>query len=120
MAVRSDHEKINYVEFPANDLNKTKRFFEDAFGWIFQDFGSEYISFSNEGVDGGFFKAEASSKQNNGGALVVFFSENIEKTKAKVESCGGVITQNIFEFPGGKRFHFEEPSGNEFAVWAEL
>ncbi len=114
------HEKMNYVEFPANNIPATKVFFEGAFDWVFQDFGPEYTSFSNEGLDGGFFKAEVSSKQTNGSALIVFFSKNIEKTKAKIESCGGVITQNTFEFPGGKRFHFEEPSGNEFAVWAEL
>ena len=114
------HEKMNYVEFPANNLMATKTFFENTFGWAFEDFGSEYTSFNNETLGGGFFKAKEASKQVNGGALIVFFSENIEKTQAKIEACGGVITQKTFEFPGGKRFHFEEPSGNEFAVWGEL
>lgn len=114
------HEKINYVEFAAIDLTATKRFFEKAFGWTFQDFGIEYTAFSNQGIDGGFFKADLSSKQAQGGALIVLLSENLEETQSKVEAAGGVITQAIFEFPGGKRFHFTEPSGNEFGVWAQL
>lgn len=120
ISVENKHEKINYVEFPAKNITATKAFFEKALGWSFQDFGPEYTAFSNEGVNGGFFKANSASKQATGGALIVFFSENIESTKAKVERAGGIITQDVFEFPGGKRFHFEEPSGNEFAVWAEL
>jgi len=113
------HEKINYVEFPAKDLNATKAFFEAAFGWVFQDFGPEYTAFNNQGLDGGFFKANTASTQANGGALIVLFSSNLESTQQKVKTAGGIVTQDVFEFPGGKRFHFTEPSGNEFAVWAE-
>lgn len=120
MTVRSDHERINYVEFPANDLDKTKRFFENAFGWSFEDFGTEYTAFNNQGLDGGFFKADLSSTQATGGALIVLVSHNLEATQQKVIDAGGIITENIFEFPGGKRFHFTEPSGNEFAVWSKL
>lgn len=113
------HEKINYVEFPAKDLNATKAFFEAAFCWTFQDFGPEYTAFNNQGLDGGFFKADTASTQANGGALIVLFSSNLESTQQKIKTAGGIITQDVFEFPGGKRFHFTEPSGNEFAVWAE-
>ena len=116
----NEHEKINYVEFPANDLVATKAFFREAFGWSFEDFGPEYTAFSKEGLDGGFFKSELKSSTSNGGALIVFYSQDIEGTKAKIEQAGGVIVRPIFSFPGGRRFHFTEPSGNEFAVWSDM
>jgi len=115
----NEHEKINYVEFPARDLQATKDFFSQAFGWSFQDFGPEYSAFSNQGIDGGFFKAESCSSTNNGAALIVFYSQNIEATQAKIEKANGTIVKPIFSFPGGRRFHFTEPSGNEFAVWSD-
>ena len=113
------HEKINYVEFPAKDLFATKRFFQSVFDWSFEDFGSEYIAFSNQGLDGGFFKSDLASSPKNGGALIIFYSEQLEVTLIKIEKAGGVIVQPLFSFPGGRRFHFTEPSGNEFAVWSE-
>ncbi|NQV70181.1 MAG: VOC family protein [Pseudohongiella sp.] len=113
------HEKISYVEFPAKDIQKTKTFFTDAFGWSFEDFGPDYISFSNQGIDGGFFKADLCSTTNNGAALVVLYSKDLETTQDKIEKANGVIVKEIFPFPGGRRFHFTEPSGNEFAVWSE-
>ncbi len=113
------HEKINYVEFPSQDIEKTKIFFNDAFGWEFQDFGPEYSAFSNQGLDGGFFKSELCSTTINGGALIVFFSDDLESTLIKIENAGGVLIKPIFSFPGGRRFHFQEPSGNEFAVWSD-
>jgi len=117
----NEHEKINYVEFPASDLQLTKDFFEKVFGWSFQDFGPEYSAFSNQGIDGGFFKAELSSSTDNGAALVVFYSKDLEVTQVKIESSNGVIVKPIFSFPGGgRRFHFTEPSGNEFAVWSDI
>ena len=115
----NEHEKLNYVEFPASDLSATKRFFESAFNWTFQDFGPEYTAFSNEGIDGGFFKADLSSSTNNGAALIVFYSNNLEATQEKVIKANGDIVKPIFPFPGGRRFHFTEPGGNEFAVWSD-
>ena len=114
------HEKMNYVEFSASDLTATKAFFVSAFGWQFQDFGPEYTAFSHQGLDGGFFKANTASTQATGGALIVFFSENLVATEHKVKAAGGIVTQKTYEFPGGKRFHFTEPSGNEFAVWGKI
>lgn len=114
-----DHEKLNYVEFGACDLEATKSFFEKAFGWTFTDYGPDYSSFSNQGLDGGFFRAELCSTPKTGGALLVFYSADIHATLDKVAAAGGEITQPVFEFPGGCRFHFTEPSGNEFAVWSE-
>lgn len=113
------HEKINYVEFPSRDLAATKRFFVEAFGWSFVDYGPDYMAFADQGLDGGFFRADLAASTRQGSALIVFFSDELEGTLAKVEAAGGVVIKPIFAFPGGRRFHFTEPSGNEFAVWAE-
>ncbi|MEQ1535998.1 MAG: VOC family protein [Burkholderiaceae bacterium] len=113
------HEKLNYVEFAAKDLPATKAFFQTVFNWAFTDYGPEYIAFSNEGLDGGFYKADMHSDADKGGALLVFYSNKLEATLAKVEKAGGKVNKPIFAFPGGRRFHFIEPSGNEFAVWGE-
>lgn len=113
------HEKINYVEYPTRDLPATKAFFQAAFGWRFTDYGPDYAAFADEGLDGGFFSAEMSARSDNGSALIVFYSAQLEDTLAKVEAAGGEIIKPIFAFPGGRRFHFVEPGGNEFAVWSE-
>ena len=115
----NQHEKMNYVEFPAKDLAATKAFFESAFGFSFTDYGPEYTAFENQGLDGGFFQSDLASSTENGAALIVFYSNQLEATLAKVEQAGGSIPKPIYSFPGGRRFHFTEPSGNEFAVWGE-
>lgn len=114
------HEKINYVELPAKDIEKAKAFFSTAFGWSFVDYGPEYSAFADEGIDGGFFKSDLSVSTDNGSALIVFYSNDIEKTQAKIEAAGGSIIKPIFEFPGGRRFHFADPNGNEYAVWSDV
>lgn len=116
----NQHEKINYVEFPARNIETTKAFFTQAFGWSFEDFGPDYTAFSDQGLDGGFFKSELSSSTENGSALIVFYSQEIEATQSKIEEAGGMIIKPIFSFPGGRRFHFMDPSGNEYAVWSDL
>lgn len=116
----NQHEKINYVEFPAKDIEATKAFFAEAFGWSFEDFGPDYTAFSNEGIDGGFFKSELSSSTDNGSALIVFYSKDLEVTQSKIENAGGKIKKPIFSFPGGRRFHFTDPNGNEYAVWSDM
>ena len=113
------HEKINYVELPAKDLAATKAFFESVFGWSFVDYGPEYTAFENQGLDGGFFQSDLASSTAKGAALIVLYSNQLEATLAKVEKAGGSILRPIYSFPGGRRFHFAEPSGNEFAVWSE-
>ncbi len=114
-----EHEKINYVEFPANNLPATKAFFTTVFGWSFEDYGTEYTAFSNEGLDGGFFQSDLKATTDTGSALIVFYSKELEKTQEKVEAAGGLIVKPIISFPGGRRFQFSEPSGNEFAVWTD-
>ncbi|MFG0267566.1 MAG: VOC family protein [Rhodopirellula sp. JB055] len=116
----NQHERINYLEFPATDLSKTKAFFETCFGWKFTDYGPEYTAFDQSaGLDGGFYQSDQSSLTSNGSALVVFYSEDLEATMEKVQSSGGNVIKEIFSFPGGRRFQFTEPSGNEFAVWSD-
>lgn len=111
--------KLNYVEFPAKDLTATKAFFSVAFDWSFVDYGPDYVAFSDQGLDGGFFRSEQCCTSATGGALLVFYSADIKATLAKVQQHGGTVIKDIFDFPGGCRFHFTEPSGNEFAVWSE-
>lgn len=113
------HEKINYVEFPAKDIEATKVFFTTVFGWSFVDYGPEYAAFSNEGLDGGFFKSSLSVSTENGSALIVFYSKDLEQTRSKIENAGGTIIKPVYPFPGGRRFHFGDPNGNEYAVWSD-
>ncbi|WP_428036024.1 VOC family protein [Amphritea sp.] len=115
----NQHEKINYVEFPASDLQATKDFFSTVFDWVFEDYGPDYCAFGNQGLEGGFFKSDQKSSSENGAALIVFYSSDLEGTLHKIESAGGQINKPIFSFPGGRRFHFIEPSGNELAVWSD-
>lgn len=109
--------KLNYVELPAKNINATKQFFEVVFAWSFVDYGPDYTAFENAGIDGGFYRSEMTSRASTGAALLVLKTEDLEQTQAIVKLHGGIISTDIFSFPGGRRFHFIEPSGNEFAVW---
>lgn len=116
----NNHEKINYIEFPSKDIEVTKSFFASAFGWSFVDYGPEYTAFSNEGIDGGFYKSDLAVSTENGSALIVFYSKELEGTQSKIVNAGGSIIKPIFSFPGGRRFHFSDPTGNEYAVWSDI
>lgn len=116
----NEHEKINYVEFPAKDIEATKAFFAEAFAWSFVDYGPDYTAFSNAGLEGGFFRSDLTVSTDNGSALIVFYSNALEETQAKVEKAGGTIIKPIFSFPGGRRFHFGDPNANEYAVWSDI
>nr|WP_297786627.1 VOC family protein [uncultured Allomuricauda sp.] len=107
---------IDYIEFKATDLEKTKRFYGQTFGWTFTDYGPTYTSFAESGVAGGF---ELTHDPITNGALIVLYFKNLIEIRDKVIAAGGSITKEIFEFPGGKRFHFTDPSGNELAIWSE-
>lgn len=114
------HEKINYLEFPAKDIEVTKEFFSKVFDWTFVDYGPAYSAFSNAGIKGGFYRSDLSASTGNGSALVVFYSNDLEQTQAKITAAGGRIVKPVFEFPGGRRFHFNDPNGNEFGVWSDV
>ena len=115
------HERINYLEIPSQNIAVSKAFFGEVFGWTFVDYGSDYSAFSgaDTGIDGGFTYAEKSCQTENGSVLVVFYSADIAATQTKIEQANGTITQAIFSFPGGRRLHFADPNGNEYAVWTE-
>ena len=113
------NNKINYIEIPAKNIEATKTFFSDVFGWSFVDYGPDYSSFAAQGVDGGFFKSDLVVSTSNGSPLIVLYSDLLETTQANIEKAGGKIVKPIFSFPGGRRFHFSDPNGNEFAVWSQ-
>jgi len=112
-------QKIDYIEFPAADFDAIQAFYEQAFNWEFMDYGPEYRSFTDGRVDGGFRHTNQKSSPENGAALVILYAENLEATRDKVVSSGGEIIEDIFSFPGGRRFQFADPNGNELAVWSE-
>jgi predicted enzyme related to lactoylglutathione lyase len=114
------HLGIDYIEIPVLDMEATKAFYGASFGWRFNDYGPGYVGY----VDGargdqeaGGFRLEKEVKQ--GGALIVLYSRELEATVAKVREAGGKITKEIFDFPGGRRFEFADPSGNELGVWSD-
>lgn len=120
--MNNNHEKINYLELPASDLSAVKAFFETVFAWKFTDYGPEYSAFykAEAGLDGGFYQSALTSNAEQGAALVVFYSAALETTEAKICAAGGKISKPTFSFPGGRRFHFCDPCGNEYAVWSDV
>lgn len=112
--------RIDYVEFPAEDLEKAKTFYSAAFGWSFQDYGPDYCAFNDGRMDGGFYHAPAHSSMATGAALVILYADDLEATERRVREHGATIVKQIFAFPGGRRFHFADPNGNELAVWSKV
>ena len=107
---------INYIEFKSHDLITTKKFYSECFHWEFTDYGSNYTSFENGGIAGGF---EFSKEKVANGVLVVLAHQNLAEIQAKIIKAGGTISVETFSFPGGERFQFLDPSGNELAVWRQ-
>jgi predicted enzyme related to lactoylglutathione lyase len=115
------HHKINYIEFSATDMTKAKDFYGTVFGWNFQDWGPEYISFNSEngGIDGGFRKAGPNPATAESAPLIVLYSADLKATEEAIIKASGNIVVPTFEFPGGRRFHFSDGIGNVLAVWSE-
>ena len=111
------NKTIDYIEFQADDLAAIKRFYGQVFGWEFEDYGPDYTSFKDRRIAGGFARGNASP---GAGPLVVIFVADLLATEEQVKQAGGRITREIFSFPGGSRFHFSDPSGNELAAWSEV
>jgi predicted enzyme related to lactoylglutathione lyase len=107
--------KLDYLEMPGGDLAAVQAFYGSAFGWRFVDYGPTYAAFS-EGLDGGF---QADSAEAPAAPLPVIYAQDLEALLAKVTQAGATIVRPIFTFPGGRRFHFRDPAGNELAVWSE-
>jgi uncharacterized protein len=108
--------RIDYIELAVTDVAAAKQFYVEAFGWAFTDYGPDYTSFEDGRLAGGLTKAGVVGK---GGALIVVYARDLEGMEARVRRAGGTIVKPIFAFPGGRRFHFTDPSGNELAVWSE-
>jgi len=121
MSNSGQHHKINYIEFASTDIERTKQFYATVFGWSFQDYGPEYISFNaaSAGIDGGFYKAQAHEGPQKFAPLIVLYSADLKATEAAIIAAGGSIVVPTFEFPGGRRFHFADGVGNVLAVWSE-
>ena len=114
MSKAENHHKINYIEFTSTDIQKSKGFYSEVFGWSFDEWGPDYISFAGLGMDGGFAKGE----ERPGGPLVILYSNDLPATEQAVIAAGGTITVPTFEFPGGRRFHFSDGAGNVLGVWS--
>jgi len=112
----SNDRRIDYIEFPAADVAATKAFYSRVFGWKFTDYGPDYTSFEDGRLAGGFARKD---QVPQGGVLVVIYAADLEAVQAEVKAAGGTIAKDTFSFPGGRRFHFTDPSGNEVAVWSE-
>ncbi len=108
--------RVDYIEFAATDIEAIKRFYSGVFGWGFTDYGPDYTSFTDGRLAGGF---SVDSTVGAGGPLIVLYATDLANIKERVSEGGGRIVRETFEFPGGRRFHFTDPSGNELAVWSE-
>jgi predicted enzyme related to lactoylglutathione lyase len=108
--------RVDYIEFLTTNMEETKKFYAEVFGWEFTDYGPDYSSFTDGRLAGGFSVAPDVAA---GGPLVVLYATNLEVIETSISESGGKIVREIFEFPGGRRFHFTDPSGNELAVWSD-
>jgi uncharacterized protein len=111
------HHAIDYIELTATDVAEAKRFYGAAFGWVFNDYGPDYAGIKGQGREVGGLCKGASVRA--GGPLVILYSRTLDDTVSKVKEAGGRIVKETYAFPGGRRFHFSDPSGNELAVWSE-
>lgn len=109
---------INYIELPLVHKTETKAFYSRVFGWVFTDWGEHYISFTGAAVEGGF-NGESGVNPSSPGVLVVLYAKDLPGKLEAITQAGGKIKQAIYDFPGGRRFHFLDPNGNELAVWSE-
>ena len=108
---------INYIEFSVSDIPRSKAFYGEAFDWTFTDYGPSYCEFSDGHMKGGF---DSSGPVTKGGPLVILYGRDLADVQRRIEAAGGQIVKPIFEFPGGRRFHFTDPDGYELAVWTEI
>ncbi|HVS15660.1 MAG TPA: VOC family protein [Thermoanaerobaculia bacterium] len=111
------HHSIDYIEFAVTDMAQAKRFYAAAFDWSFNDYGPDYAGIQKQGGEAGGLRLEP--EVSTGGPLVILYSTDLDMTLTKVREAGGRIIKEPFDFPGGRRFHFQDPSGHELAVWSD-
>lgn len=107
--------RIDYVELNVADVARAKKFYGEAFGWSFKDYGPDYCEFGDGRLTGGFAKGAASG---SGGPLVILYARDLDAVQKRIEAAGGRIVQPAYDFPGGRRFHFADPDGYQLAVWS--
>ena len=117
MAEGGNDRQIDNIEFNVSDIARTKAFYGAAFGWKFTDYGPDYSSFEDGRLSGGLHGSKSGSR---GGALVVIYATALEEVRDAVVFSGGQIVVETHDFPGGRRFHFTDPAGNELAVWSDV
>jgi predicted enzyme related to lactoylglutathione lyase len=110
------NNRIDNIEFNVSDLTRSKDFYGSAFGWAFTDYGPTYTEFTDGQLTGGFTTL---GPVTPGGPLVILYSSDLAVAQQRVEAAGGSIVRSVFEFPGGRRFHFLDPDGYELAVWSD-
>jgi predicted enzyme related to lactoylglutathione lyase len=118
MSTSDNNLRLDYLEFATRDITAAKKFFAAAFDWTFTDYGPDYTSFTDGRLAGGFFtSSDAPTKMN---PIAVIFAANLEDAEVRVKNAGGKIVKASFEFPGGRRFHFTDPTGLELSVWSDV
>jgi predicted enzyme related to lactoylglutathione lyase len=110
------HHAIDYIELTVTDLPAATRFYTAAFGWRFNEYGPGYAGIQGNGREVGGLRVD--TKVTAGSPLVLLYSQDLETTLAAVRAAGGRVVQEPYGFPGGRRFHFSDPSGNELGVWS--
>ncbi len=113
------HHVIDYIEFKVTDMQAAKGFYSQAFDWRFTDYGPDYAGIQKPGGKGEVGGLLLADSVDGGGPLVILYSKDLEATLQRVVDAGGKIVVEPFEFPGGRRFQFSDPSGNELAVWTD-
>jgi predicted enzyme related to lactoylglutathione lyase len=116
MSMSHHHHAIDYVELPAPDLATSRSFYATAFGWEFNDYGPGYAGI--RGPDPEDPEAGGLAGGGTGTPLVLLYSTDLDTTLASVLDAGGTLLAGPYEFPGGRRFHFADPAGNELGVWS--
>jgi predicted enzyme related to lactoylglutathione lyase len=116
MAKAGNDRRIDNIEFAVSDIARARKFYGDAFGWSFKDYGPMYCEFSDGRLTGGLAKGEP---RPGGGPLVILYADDLEATQKRLEKAGAKIVKPTFSFPGGRRFHFTDPEGYELAVWSD-
>jgi predicted enzyme related to lactoylglutathione lyase len=117
-----EHARANcfdFIECPAKSidaLNRSKDFYRSVFGWSYKDWGDDYADTQSSGLSSGI---NADPSHRSSYPLVVIYTADLEDVREKVVESKGIITREIFSFPGGRRFHFADPAGNELAVWSD-
>ena len=112
------HHAISYVELNVTDLAATRAFYESAFGWEFNDYGPTYAGIRAPDGQGEIGGLNATTAPVRGGPLVLLYSDDLDATVTAVEAAGGQVVSGPYDYPGGRRFHFTDPSGNELGVFA--